>query len=301
MKSKFLVLVFAVVLAVGISAWAFGAGGQVQQVQMQPLVNFDGFFENITEWFTDILKKYWVMLLSVFFVLVLRGYVLVFLETRQERIRRERRVSAMVERGIEREEANERLAAHREVARRYRERERENQEYIRRFEQEEFYHNLRSRQGMTERPVVFFADTEAAYQGKIHEFDENFSYVTFGDEDYDSPDDFYGQGNWDSDTEIYREVLDCEKEQYLQNRAIGELERYYQYNSWQAIMEGYAGDPESAEEIELSEEDERIIDSAYYMQLEKIAADYHERKDEREYLAAWDEVTSTYKRLRGGY
>ena len=68
MKSKFLVLVFAVVLGVGISAWAFGADGQIQQVQMQPLVNFDGFFENITEWFTDILKHYWLLLLSIFFV-----------------------------------------------------------------------------------------------------------------------------------------------------------------------------------------------------------------------------------------
>ena len=61
-------------------------------VQMAPLVNFDAVIEQIIESFTDILKEFWVMILSVFFVWVIFMSAISFLEGRLERWKAEKRM-----------------------------------------------------------------------------------------------------------------------------------------------------------------------------------------------------------------
>jgi len=38
------------------------------EIEFQSLINFDDFFVPLKQWFTDILKEYWVVLLSIFFI-----------------------------------------------------------------------------------------------------------------------------------------------------------------------------------------------------------------------------------------
>ena len=67
--------------------YLFGAvvfGQEPVAVELQPLVNLDGFFEGITEWFTDNLKKCLVIFLSVFFVWVSYYYSMKMLDHRTE-------------------------------------------------------------------------------------------------------------------------------------------------------------------------------------------------------------------------
>ena len=56
-----------------IFGYIFGAvvfGQQPGNVEFQPLANFDGFFDGITEWFTDSLGGGWLLFISLFFVWV---------------------------------------------------------------------------------------------------------------------------------------------------------------------------------------------------------------------------------------
>ena len=47
----------------------FGQDGPAMPpVEMVPLINLDDMFEPLTQFFTDILKEYWVLLLSLFFI-----------------------------------------------------------------------------------------------------------------------------------------------------------------------------------------------------------------------------------------
>ena len=74
-------------------------------VQMAPLVNFDAVIEQIIESFTDILKEFWVMILSVFFIWVIFMSAMSFLEGRMERWKAEKRMRESVERTLALEDA----------------------------------------------------------------------------------------------------------------------------------------------------------------------------------------------------
>jgi len=55
------------------------------EIEFQPLINFDDFFVPLKQWFTDQLKEYWVMLLSIFFVWFTLMCALSYLEGWMER------------------------------------------------------------------------------------------------------------------------------------------------------------------------------------------------------------------------
>ena len=75
------------ILLVLFFGYLFGAvlfGQEPVVMELQPLVNFDGFFEGITEWFTDNLKGFLVIILSVFFVWVSYYYLMKMSDYRTE-------------------------------------------------------------------------------------------------------------------------------------------------------------------------------------------------------------------------
>jgi len=39
---------------------------QPQPINFVPLINLDGFFDGVREWFSDVLKHFWVILLTLF-------------------------------------------------------------------------------------------------------------------------------------------------------------------------------------------------------------------------------------------
>ena len=80
-------ILLAIILGFIFGAVVFGQ----ERIEMKPLVNFDGIFEGITVWFTDVLKKHYVLLLTVFFVWFMVMSVLSFLQGRMERWEAERR------------------------------------------------------------------------------------------------------------------------------------------------------------------------------------------------------------------
>jgi len=87
-----------------------------QPINFVPLVSFDGVFDVVTEWFTDVLKKQWVLLLSLFFLWLCWARVLGILEGRRDRLRREQRIRRYIVAIEERQEAVRRIRE-REVAR----------------------------------------------------------------------------------------------------------------------------------------------------------------------------------------
>ena len=63
----------------------FGAvvfGQQPGKVELQPLANYDGFFEGIFEWFTDSLQGGWLLFISLFFVWVSYWWLIKILDYR---------------------------------------------------------------------------------------------------------------------------------------------------------------------------------------------------------------------------
>jgi len=85
-------------------------------INIPPMINLDGFFDAVREWFTDVLKKQWLLLLSLFFLWLCWARVLGMLEGRRDRLRREQRIRRYVEAAEERQEAARRVRE-REVAR----------------------------------------------------------------------------------------------------------------------------------------------------------------------------------------
>ena len=65
----------------------FGQGGPV--VQYQPLIDLEGIFEPLSQWFTDFLKEYWLILLSIFSVWFMFRISQSMLDGRFERVRAE--------------------------------------------------------------------------------------------------------------------------------------------------------------------------------------------------------------------
>ena len=61
----FFALVFCIILS---GMVAFGQGIAPAPIEFVPLVDLDAMFDPMKQWFTDILKEYWVMLLSIFFI-----------------------------------------------------------------------------------------------------------------------------------------------------------------------------------------------------------------------------------------
>jgi len=82
-----LVLLFCVVCC----SVVFGQqpGAAQQPVVLKPIVDFGSVIGDITQFYTDILKKYWVVLLSIFFVWFIFCTLMSFLEGRVERWRAE--------------------------------------------------------------------------------------------------------------------------------------------------------------------------------------------------------------------
>jgi hypothetical protein len=87
---------------------------------------------------------------------------------------------------------------------------------------------------------------------------------------YDSPDEFYGHGAYDNESYYYEDIEDKQKFE----------EEWKQVAAEHFIWDG------------IDEE----VDASYYEALEKIAADYHEHKNERMYLDSWESVTNEYRR-----
>ena len=71
-------------------------------MEFQPLVNFDGVIEDVMDFFTDILKEYLLLIISVFFIWVALGCGMSFLQGRMERLKSEARIRESVRRSEER-------------------------------------------------------------------------------------------------------------------------------------------------------------------------------------------------------
>ena len=83
------------ILLAMIFGYIFGAvvfGQQPGNVELQPLINFDDVFKQITDWFTDNLKEYWAVILSYFLVWFAFMSALSFLQGRMERWKSEQRM-----------------------------------------------------------------------------------------------------------------------------------------------------------------------------------------------------------------
>ena len=117
---------FALIIVLSLLAMqAFGQGapapGGGQAIEMAPLINFDDMWEPLYQWFTDILKEYWVLLLSVFFVWFALMSALSFLSGRMERraaierqrvLVRDRRAALEFEQESQREDYRRQLRAY---------------------------------------------------------------------------------------------------------------------------------------------------------------------------------------------
>ena len=102
MQRIFLVLIFGFIFG-GV---VFGQQpGNAPVMEFQPLINFDEVFEQISEWFTDILKEYWVVIISLFFAWFTFMTVVSYLQGRVDRIKAERRIQETVKRDIALEES----------------------------------------------------------------------------------------------------------------------------------------------------------------------------------------------------
>ena len=67
--------------------YVFGAvvfGQQQGGVAFQPIMNFDSFFEGVTEWFTDVLKDVLLLFSSLLFVWFSYRYIKKILDDRSE-------------------------------------------------------------------------------------------------------------------------------------------------------------------------------------------------------------------------
>ena len=92
-------IIFFIIFGFVFGSAVFGQqpGNAPAPVEFAPLINWDDVFDGITSWFTDILKEYWVLLLSIFFVWVAFMTMLSFLQGRAERCKAEARLSKAVE------------------------------------------------------------------------------------------------------------------------------------------------------------------------------------------------------------
>jgi len=86
-------------------------------VEFQPLVSFDDVIEQVIKSFTNILKEFWVMILSIFFIWVIFMSMMSFLEGRMERWKEEKRMRESVKRSEVLENARIARVGAREAAR----------------------------------------------------------------------------------------------------------------------------------------------------------------------------------------
>ena len=99
-------------------------------MDFQPLVNFDDVFEDIRKFFTDILKEYYAMFLTIFVVWFGLGCAKAYLDGRWEKIKAEvKRQDRVANQAVRSEERNE-------AARLVRQREMERTGYVAAFEAE---------------------------------------------------------------------------------------------------------------------------------------------------------------------
>ena len=83
-------LLLALVLGFMFGMFVFAAAPG--DVQLQPLIDFEPLFEELREWFTDILKEHYVLILSFFAVWFIFGCVMSFLQNKVERWKAEKRI-----------------------------------------------------------------------------------------------------------------------------------------------------------------------------------------------------------------
>jgi len=78
-----------------IFGYIFGAvvfGQQPVNVELQPLINFDGVIDEIMGLFGDVLKEFWLLFLSMFLIWFMFNCLMSFLQNRVERWKSERRM-----------------------------------------------------------------------------------------------------------------------------------------------------------------------------------------------------------------
>jgi len=100
-------IIFFIIFGFVFGSAVFGQqpGNAPAPVEFAPLINWDDVFDGITSWFTDILKEYWVLLLSIFFVWMAVMAALSFLEGRMDRWKAEARIRESIKRQEVLEEA----------------------------------------------------------------------------------------------------------------------------------------------------------------------------------------------------
>jgi ribosomal protein S21 len=116
---KRILLVLVLVFVSG--SFALGEVPQGVQIDFEQLVNFDDLFDELGQWFTDVLKEWWVVILSLFVCWLGVGYAIGVLEGKIGRNRVLSEVRERVFRESIVKEERERLAARQRSVERSRE------------------------------------------------------------------------------------------------------------------------------------------------------------------------------------
>ena len=149
-----------------IFVFVFGAAGLCAdppgQVDIVPLVDFEGVIDDVRQFFTDVLKEQWVLLLSIFSIWLVLNVAKAMLDGRFGRIKaevdRQERIQAAVVRAEEKQE----------TTRLVRQRERERSRYVEQFEADyrsreldSFSRNLGVGEKLTEIDGRYYASSES--------------------------------------------------------------------------------------------------------------------------------------------
>jgi hypothetical protein len=143
-----------------------------ENINFGPLVSFDGIIAEIVEVFTDILKEYWAMLLSLFAVWFAVGCAKAFLDSKAGKyklqVEREKRIVDQFNRAEEKREVQSRmreLEVAREVA-----------QELESLEAEYRSQQMFDRFGNRKDRVTFHVDQKEGYRYKVIDFESDKAF-----------------------------------------------------------------------------------------------------------------------------